>query len=154
MLIAFVRREFVERLQWLTDAQVLDAVAVGQATPGPVFTTATFIGYVTHGWVGGAVATAGIFLPSFVFVGLTYPLVPRLRSWSWTAAFLDGVNAAAVALMAGVTFQLGREVLADALAAAIALAALAAVLRTSWNSAWLILAGAVAGLLRGFASGQ
>ncbi len=106
VLIAFLRSDFVERLGWLTEQQLLDAVAVGQVTPGPLFTTATFIGYILGGVPGGVLATVGIFLPAFVFVAITNPLIPRLRASPWTAGFLDSVNAAALGLMAAVTVQL------------------------------------------------
>jgi chromate transporter len=148
VLLAFLRGDLVERLGWLTDQQLLDAVAVGQFTPGPLFTTATFIGYLVAGLPGAALATLGIFLPSFVFVAATHPLVPRLRSLSWAAGFLDGVNAAAVGLMAAVTLQLGRAAVVDLLTAALALGALALLLRFRLNSAWLVLAGVVIGLAR------
>src|SRR5205814_1276275 len=108
VLLAFLRADFVERLGWLTDRQLLDAVAVGQVTPGPVFTTATFIGFLLAGWTGAVLATVAIFLPSFVFVAASRPLLPRLRGSRRAAAFLDGVNVAALGLMAAVTWQLGR----------------------------------------------
>jgi chromate transporter len=146
VLIAFLRADLVERWGWLTESQLLDAVAVGQITPGPVFTTATFIGYLLGGLPGAAVATVGIFLPAFVFVALTAPLVSRLRQSKVAGAFLDGVNAATVALIAFVTWQLARTALVDV--PTIALAALSAVvlLRFNVNSAWLVAAGALAGL--------
>ncbi len=149
VLLAFLHGELVERLRWLTDRQLLDAVAVGQFTPGPVFTTATFIGYLLGGIPGAAVATAGIFLPSFVFVAATYPFITPLRQSPWAAAFLDGVNAAAVALMAAVTWHLGRAALVDGLTAAEAALALAVLVRLQVNSALLILAGGLLGLLAG-----
>jgi chromate transporter len=114
VLIAFLRAELVERLGWLTEPQLIDAVAVGQLTPGPVFSTATFIGWLLGGPAGAAVATAGIFLPAFVFVALTAPMVRRLRESKLASAFLDGVNVAALALMAVVTVQLGHAALVDA----------------------------------------
>ena len=113
VLLAFLRADLVQRLHWLTEAQLIDAIAVGQVTPGPVFTTATFIGYVLSGPSGALVATAGIFLPAFVFVALSGPLIPRLRASSGAGAFLDGVNVASLALMAVVTVQLGRAALVD-----------------------------------------
>src|SRR5437899_9378093 len=121
VLLAFLRNDFVERLGWLTDQQLLDAVAVGQFTPGPVFTTATFIGYVLGGVPGAALATLGIFLPSFVFVALSHPLIPRLRTSLRAGAFLDGVNVAALGLVAAVTWQLGRAAIVDLTTAAPAL---------------------------------
>ncbi|WP_426754834.1 chromate efflux transporter [Myxococcus sp. Y35] len=147
VLLAFLRSGLVERNGWLTEAQLLDAVAVGQVTPGPVFTTATFIGYVVGGASGAVVATAGIFLPAFVFVALSGPLVPRLRR-SWMAgAFLDGVNVASLALMAVVTWQLGRAVLVSPLPVALAAVAAVLLIRYRVNSAWLVLGGGVVGVL-------
>lgn len=147
-LLAFLRTDLVQNLHWLTDKQLLDAVAVGQFTPGPVFTTATFIGYVLGGWPGALLATLGIFLPSFIFIALIHPVAKRLRQARWTAVLLDGVNAAALALMAGVLFQLGQHALIDVWTWAIALIALLILLRFKVNSVWLILAGAAIGLLR------
>jgi chromate transporter len=146
VLLAFLRNDFVERLGWLTDQQLLDAVAIGQMTPGPVFTTATFVGYLVAGVPGAILATVGIFLPAFVFVALLHPLVPRLRRYPWTAAMLDGVNVAAVGLMAAVTWLLGREAIVDPLTAAIAIVAAFLLIRSRFNSAWLVLAGAIVGL--------
>ena len=146
VLLAFLRNDVVERLGWLTDRQLLDAIAVGQVSPGPVFTTATFIGFVLAGWTGAVVATVAIFLPSFVFVGLSHPLLPRVRGARGTAAFLDGVNVAALGLMAAVTWQLARGALTDWFAALLAVAAGALLVRTRVNSAWLVAAGAVAGV--------
>ncbi len=145
VLLAFLRADLVERLGLLTEAQLIDAIAVGQVTPGPVFTTATFIGYVLAGPSGALVATAGIFLPAFIFVALSGPLVPRLRASKHAAAFLDGVNVASLALMAVVTVQLGRAALIDV--PTVLLAAVAAVLlvRFKVNSTWLVLGGALAG---------
>lgn len=147
VLLAFLRNDFVERLGWLTNQQLLDAVAIGQLTPGPFFTTATFIGYVLGGVPGGLVATLGIFLPSFMFVALSGPIIPRLRNWPWTAALLDGVNVAALGLMAAVTWELGVGALVDWLTIGIALLAALLLVRFRVNSAWLVLGGAVVGLL-------
>jgi chromate transporter len=147
VLLAFLRYDFVERLGWLTERQLLDAVAVGQFTPGPVFTTATFLGYVVAGLPGALLATLAIFLPSFVFVALSGPLLPRLRNSPWTAAFLDGVNVAALGLMAAVTWQLARAAIVDVLTAALAVVALGLLWRVRPNSAWLVGGGAAAGLL-------
>lgn len=147
VLLAFLRSDFVERLGWLTERHLLDAVAIGQVTPDPVFTTATFIGYVVGGWWGAVVATAGISLPSFVFVAASHPLIPRLRRSDFASAFLDGANAVALALMAGVTAQLASDAVVDPLTAVVAAcAALVLVLRRP-NSAWLIAAGAAAGFV-------
>lgn len=145
VLLAFLRADLVQRLGWLTEPQLIDAIAVGQVTPGPVFTTATFIGYVLAGPSGALVATAGIFLPAFFFVALSGPLVPRLRASPFAGAFLDGVNVASLALMAVVTLQLGRAALIDL--PTLLLAALAAVslIRFKPNATWLVLGGAAAG---------
>lgn len=123
VLLAFLRGDLVERLGWLTDAQLLDAVAIGQVTPGPLFTTATFVGYVLAGVPGAVVATIAIFLPAFVFVAIIGPFADRLRERPLTAALLDGVNAAALGLMAAVSLQLGASALIDPLTAALALGA-------------------------------
>jgi chromate transporter len=147
VLLAFLRNDFVERLGWLTDRQLLDAVAIGQVTPGPVFTTATFIGYIVAGLPGALVSTIGIFLPSFLFVALTNPLIPRLRRSPWMGAFLDGVNVAAVGLMVAVTWELGRAAIVDWLTATLALAAAVLLVRFKINSTWLIAGGAVAGVV-------
>lgn len=148
VLLAFLRADLVEHWGWLTEAQLLDAIAVGQLTPGPVFTTATFIGYVLGGPVGASVATVGIFLPAFVFVALSGPLIPRLRR-SWVAgAFLDGVNVASLALMAVVTCQLGRAALVDAPTLLLAGVSALLLVRYRVNSAWLVLGGGAVGLLR------
>ena len=146
VLLAFLRNDLVERLGWLTDVQLLDAVAVGQLTPGPVFTTATFVGYVVAGVPGAVLATVGIFLPAFAYVALLGPLIPRLRSSPWMSAFLDGVNVAAVGLMAGVTLQLARSAVVDWITALLAVLSVAVLLRYRLNSAWLILGGALVGI--------
>jgi chromate transporter len=146
VLLAFLRGDFVDRLGWLTEEQLIDAVSIGQVTPGPVFTTATFIGYLVAGPVGALLATVAIFTPSFLFVGLLTRLTDRLRASPWTSVMLDGVNATALALMAGVTLQLGRSALVDPLTVAIALATLALLWKTKLNSAWYIGAGALIGL--------
>ncbi len=147
VLLAYLRDDLVTRLHWLTSAQLLDAVAVGQVTPGPVFTTATFIGYLKAGPVGALMATLGIFLPGFAFVALSGPLLPRLRRAPMAGAFLDGVNAAAVALMAVVTAQFARAALTDWATAALALASGVLLLRFRVNSAALVAGGALFGLL-------
>jgi chromate transporter len=147
VLLAFLRADFVENLGWLTNRQLLDAIAIGQVTPGPVFTTATFVGYLVLGVPGALVATLGIFLPSFAFVALTAPVLRRLRSSRWLGAGLDGVTVAAIALMIGVTWQLGLDAIVDVPTAAIAVLAGAAVFLWKPNTVWLVLAGGVAGLL-------
>jgi chromate transporter len=145
VLLAFLQTEFVERLHWLTEKQLIDAVAVGQFTPGPVFTTATFIGYVVAGWVGAVVATVGIFLPGFVLVAVSGPLIPRLRRSAVAAAVLDGVVAGSLALMAVVTWQLGKASMVDRTTLVVFGVSLIALLRFRLNSAWLIAAAAVVG---------
>ncbi len=153
VLVSFMQAEFVDSRGWLTQQELLDAVAVGQFTPGPLFSSATFAGYLIDGLPGAAVATAGIFLPSFLFVAISHPCLPRLRSWRWTAPFLDGVNAAAVALMAVVTVEIARETLDNTWQLGLLGLAAIALLRFNPNSAWLVLAGALVGLLRAWANG-
>ena len=147
VLLAFLRADLVERWHWLTESQLLDAIAVGQFTPGPVFTTATFIGYVLHGSTGALVATCGIFLPAFFFVAISGPLIPRLRASPLAGAFLDAVNVASLALMAVVTWQLGRAALVDWFTIAMAVASAVLLLRYKLNSAWLVLGGALFGFV-------
>ncbi|MPY88910.1 MAG: chromate efflux transporter [Luteitalea sp.] len=147
VLLAFLRADLVQRLGWLTEQQLLDATAIGQVTPGPVFTTATFIGYVLGGPAGAGVATVGIFLPAFVFVALSGPLVPRLRRSRVAAGLLDGVNVASLALMAVVSWQLGRAALVDPLTVGLGVAGLVALVRYRVSSAWLIAGGAAVGWL-------
>jgi chromate transporter len=147
-LLAFLRVDLVQNLHWLTDKQLLDAISIGQLTPGPVFTTATFIGYLLGGWQASLLATIAMFLPSFLLVALVHPVALRLRQLAWTATLLDGVNAAALALMIGVLLQLAQHALTDVLTCCLALLSFAILLRFKWNSAWLILAGAVFGFLR------
>ena len=146
VLVAFLRADLVVGLGWLTDRQLLDAVAVGQLTPGPVFTTATFIGFVLAGVPGAAVATVAVFLPAFALSAVAHPLVPRLRRSALASAFLDGVTAAALGLMAGVTFELARVAIVDPFTAVLAGAALVLLLRFRVDPVWLILGGIVAGL--------
>lgn len=147
VLLAFLRADLVDRWHWVTDQQLLDAVAIGQFTPGPVFTTATFIGYLIAGSPGAVLATIGIFLPAFIFVAASSPLIPRLRRSSLAAGFLDGVNAASLGLMAVVTWQLGRSALTDGFTLGLALISALLVFRLKINSAWLVLAGGVLGLI-------
>lgn len=146
VLLAFLRADFVERLGWITERQLLDAVSIGQFTPGPLFTTATFVGYLVLGVPGALLATLAIFLPSFVLVAITAPWIPRIRTNRWLGAALDGVNAGAVALMAGVMVQLLREAVVDVPTAALALVAGGALFRFRVSSVWLVSAGALAGL--------
>jgi chromate transporter len=145
VLLAFLRADLVERFGWITEQQLLDAVVVGQVTPGPVFTTATFIGFLVSGPPGALVATLGIFLPAFVFVAISGPLVPRIRRSPVAGAVLDGVIVASLALMAVVTWQLARSALVDWATIALALCALVLLLRYRIPSAWLILGGAIIG---------
>lgn len=145
VLIAFLEGDLVGRLEWLTQAQLLDAIAVGQFTPGPVLSTATFVGYVVAGLPGAAVATVGIFLPSFAFVRVLNPLVPKLRRRPTTSAFMDAVNVSALGLMAAVTIELGLNALAQPAALGIALASGVVVLGFRVNTAWIVLGGAMAG---------
>lgn len=147
VLLVFLRADLVERWHWLTESQLLDAIAVGQVTPGPVFTTATFIGYVLGGTAGATVATVGIFLPAFFFVAVSGPLVKRIRRSHTAGAFLDGVNAGSLALMVVVTYQLGRAALVDITTVALALVSAVILFRFRVNSAWLVLGGAIAGWL-------
>jgi len=147
VLLAFLQSEFVERWQVLAPHQLLDAVAVGQFTPGPVFTTATFVGYLIAGIPGAILATVGIFLPAFVFVALVNPWIDRLRSSSWTGSFLDGVNAASLALMTLVTGQLALNTVIDWFTLCLTLTSTVLLFRFNINSAWLILAGGALGLL-------
>ncbi len=142
VLLAFLRADLVVHLGWLTDRQLLDAIAVGQITPGPVFTTATFIGYVLGGVPGAVLATIGIFLPSFFFVAASSLIIPSLRQSPWAAAALDGVNAASLGLMLVVTIQIASSALVDPLTIGIAIVALLVSLRFRLNSTWLIAGGA------------
>jgi chromate transporter len=150
VLLALLRAELVSRRGWLTESQLLDAVAVGQVTPGPVFTTATFVGYVLGGNLGALVATVGIFLPAFVFVALSGPLVPRLRRSPVAGAFLDGVIIGSLGLMAVVTWQLGRAVVTDLPSGTLAAVSAFLVLGYAVNPTWLVLLGGVLGLARVF----
>ncbi|HJS57452.1 MAG TPA: chromate efflux transporter [Vicinamibacteria bacterium] len=147
VLLAFLRAELVVRLGWLSEAQLLDAVAIGQMTPGPLFTTATFVGYVLGGHAGALAATLGIFLPAFFFVAVSGPVVPWLRRSAAAGAFLDGVNVASLALMAAVTVQLAGDAIRDAPAAVLALASGVLLVRFRINSSWLVAGGALLGIL-------
>lgn len=146
VLLAFLRADFVTRLGWLTDQQLLDAIAVGQVTPGPLFTSATFVGYLLGGVPGALLATLGIFLPSFIFVAISNPLIPHLRRSPWFGALLDGVNVASLGLMAGVTFLVARASVVDVWTGLIALLSWLGLARFRVNPTWLILIGAAIGL--------
>ncbi|MCL1472078.1 chromate efflux transporter [Argonema antarcticum] len=150
VLVAFLEGGLVQEYGWLTQQQLLDAIAIGQFTPGPVLSTATFIGYIIAGFPGAIVATVGIFLPSFFFVAALNPLIPRLRSSKWSAAFLDAVNVSSIALMAVVTAKLAAAILTDWLPMAIALIAAVLAIRFRINAAWLVLGGALIGWVANF----
>jgi chromate transporter len=147
VLLAFLQRDLVERNHWLTSQQLLDAIAIGQVTPGPVFTTATFIGYLLAGNAGAIAGTIGVFLPAFVLVAIINPWVPKLRQSLWVSSALDGINAASLGLMAAVTYTLGQAALVDLLTVVLALISTIVVFRFKVNSAWLVLAGGIVGLV-------
>ena len=147
VLLAFLRADFVVRFGWLTDRQLLDAIAIGQVTPGPLFTTATFIGFILGGTAGALLATLGIFLPSFIFVAISNPLIPKIRNSTWVSGLLDGVNVASLGLMAAVSWQLGLASLTDPLTILIAIVSFVLLIRFKVNSTWLIAGGALIGLL-------
>ena len=152
VLLAFLRADFVAHLHWLTDRQLLDAIAAGQVTPGPIFASATFVGYVTGGLKGALLATLGIFLPSFVFIAILFPFIPRLKKSAGARVFLDGINAATVGLMAAVSWQLARGAILDAFTAVEAVVGFLILRRFRINSAWLILGGLVAGFALKYAT--
>jgi chromate transporter len=147
VLLAFLQTDLVAHWHWLTARQLLDAVAAGQITPGPVFTTATFVGYILAGPAGAMCATAGIFLPGFFFCAISGPLVPRVRRSAVAGAFLDGVNVASLALMAGVTWALARAAVVDVVTVVLALVSALILFRYRVNSGWLVLGGAAMGVL-------
>lgn len=147
VLLAFLRADLVERWHWLTEAQLLDAIAVGQVTPGPVFTTATFIGFILGGAGGATLATVGIFLPAFVFVAVSGPLIPKIRKSRWAGAFLDGVNVASLALMAVVTVRLAANSITNVSAGLVFAMSLWCLVRWRINSTWLMAGGAAVGFL-------
>lgn len=147
VLLAFLRSEFVVKLGWLTDQQVLDAVVAGQITPGPVFSSATFIGYLVGGWQSALLATLGIFLPSFLFIGLLSRILPVVRKSEWAGVFLDGVNIASLGLMLGVTIRLGKAAFVDIYTVVLSLVTLIVILRFKVNSVWLILGGGLLGVV-------
>src|SRR5215216_1360598 len=152
VLLAFLRADFVLRLGLLTDQQLLDAVAIGQVTPGPLFTAATFIGYLLGGTLGALLATLGIFLPAFIFVAISNPLIQKIRNSTWAASLLDGVNASALGLMGAVTVQLAGSSIVDFYTASIAIFSLFLLLRYKINSTWLIAGGAIAGFISSLAN--
>ncbi len=147
VLLAFLRNDLVLRLGWMTDQQLIDAIAIGQLTPGPILTTATFVGFFLAGIPGAILATVGIFLPSFIFVTILNPLVPRLRASQWTAALLDGVNVAALGLMAGVTLIISRAAIIDVPTVAVTLVAAVLLFRIRVSTIWLVIAAGLLGLV-------
>jgi chromate transporter len=148
VLLAFLNSEFVVHLGWLTHAQVVDALAVaGQITPGPVFNSAAFVGYLLGGWPSALLAALGIFLPSFILVALLSRFLPAMRKSWWAGSFLDGINAASLGLMAAVAIQLGRAVIIDPFTIIITIVALFVVLRFKMSSVWLVLGGGALGVI-------
>jgi chromate transporter len=152
VLVAFIRNDFVERLGWLTETQLLDAVAVGQFTPGPVFTTATFVGYIVGGVPGAILGTVGIFLPAFFFVAIAHTLINRLMNLPWVRPLLDGINVAAIGLMAAVAVVLARDAVVDVLTAILFAVAFILLIRFRVNSAVLVAAGAVVSVVWEYAA--
>ncbi len=153
VLLAFLRSDFVVRLGWLTEKQLIDAVAIGQVTPGPLFTTATFIGYILAGVPGAILSTVGIFLPSFIFVAISNRFIPKIRQSVWFSEFLNGVNAASIGLMAAVTIQLARAVFVDLTSVLLAILSLILVIFTKISATWIILAAVVFGFARFWTGG-
>lgn len=152
VLVAFLRADLVERFRWLTETQLIDAIAVGQVTPGPVFTTATFIGFLIDGTPGAMVATAGIFLPAFVFVAISAPILPRIRRSKLASAFLDGVTVASLALMLYAAVLIAKSTMTDVLSIAIGVVALGLLVWRRINPTWLVAGGALIGLVRTYVS--
>jgi chromate transporter len=150
VLAAFLRADLVNNLGWLTDRQLLDAIAIGQITPGPLFTSATFIGYLVGGVPGALLATLAIFLPSFAYVAISAPLLPRLRKSPWASAFLEGATLASLGLMAGVMLQLGAAAFVDPLTVLAGALALLLLFRFRLNTTWLIAGGMIVGLAHTF----
>ncbi len=147
VLVAFLRADFVERLGWLTEQQLIDAIAIGQITPGPLFTSATFIGYLLGGVPAALIATLGIFLPSYIFVAISNPIIPKLRGSPWAGSLLDGVIVASLGLMAAVTFQLGLASLIDLPTIVIFILSALLLIRYKVNTTWLIVGGALTGFI-------
>jgi chromate transporter len=152
VLLAFLHADFVAHLHWLTEKQLLDAIAAGMVTPGPAFASATFVGYLTGGLQGALLATLGMFLPSFVFIAIVFPLIPKLKKAPGARIFLDAINAVTVGLMAAVSWQLARGAILDAFTAVEAIVGLLILRRFQINSAWLILGGLLAGFAWKFAT--
>ena len=153
VLFAFIQKDIVDGLGWLTQRQLTDAIAVGQMTPGPVLSSATFIGYLVSGWAGAAIATVAVFLPSFLIMALAGAYLPRLRNWPLGQGFLKGVNAAVVALILAVAISLARSAISDWMTALIAGASMVLLLRYRAETWWLVAGGAVVGLLRSLLAG-
>jgi len=153
VLLAFLRSDFVVRLGWLTEKQLIDAVAIGQVTPGPLFTTATFIGYVLAGVPGAILSTVGIFIPSFFFVAVSNRFIPKMRQSVWFSEFLNGVNAASIGLMAAVTLQLAKAVFVDLTSVILAILSLILVVFTKISATWVILTAVIFGFARFWISG-
>jgi len=147
VLLAFLRADLVIKLHWLTDTQLLDAIAISQATPGPFFTVSTFIGYVLGGWKGAIVGTIGMFVPAFTYVAATASFLPKLRKSPAASAFLDGVNAAVIALMAYVGWQFARQAIVNLQTFLIALLGTVLLLKFKVNSAWLVVGAGLLGIL-------
>lgn len=152
VLIAFLQADLVEGLRWITQKQLIDAVAVGQITPGPLFTTATFIGYVVAGVPGAVLATIGIFLPAFIFVAISSPLIPKIRRSSWAGHLLDGINAASVGLMAGVLWPIGSTISVDVWSVLLLMVAAILLWRTRINAIWLVVGSALIGVFSAHSS--
>lgn len=148
VLFAFLHADFVERLGWLTEKQLIDAIAIGQITPGPLTSTATFIGWILGGGFGALAATAGIFVPSFILVALTNHYIPKMRQSAWLGAFLDGVNAASLGLMAAVTIQIAQVVFVDPLSIILGVISLAVFVFTQVSTTWVILTVILFGIAR------
>ena len=148
VLFAFIQSDIVDRLGWLTQQQLIDAIAVGQMTPGPVSSSAAFIGYLIAGWPGMLVASIGIFLPSFIIVSIIGPIIPKMRESLWLQAFLKGVNAAVLALMLSVGLTIAKSAIVDPWTLLILIASGLLLLLLKVDSFWLVLGGAVIGLLR------
>ncbi|MBU6197193.1 MAG: chromate efflux transporter [Cyanobacteria bacterium REEB446] len=150
VLYAFLYNDLVVNYQWISQAQLIDAIAIGQFTPGPVFTAATFIGYLLAGVPGALIASAGVFLPAFIYVAITSPFLSQMRQSKSLSFFLDGVNVASLALMIVVCFNLASAMLTNSLAISIFVVSLAILWRFKVNSAWLILVAAIIGFIKSF----
>lgn len=148
VLFAYIQKDIVERFGWLTQKQLIDAIAVGQMTPGPVTSSSAFIGYLIAGWPGAGLAALGNFLPSFFIVMLIGPIIPRMRAYKPVQAFLRGVNAAVIALMLSISWTVAKNAVIDPWTLLLTVASLLLLLLLKWDSLWLVLGGALIGLLR------